>query len=107
MLLNAYVIEPSIQSGATSTKVLISEDPQLVEAPCEPELTENMVSMTLGARLKVPKMTPSGEISTGQVGTKSPLVEQQQNRWQFLQLFKMLLPDRLSNQMLQSQLLVT
>ena len=73
--MNAEVVEPPIQTGNTSIHSVVSQDAQ-------PQLTDAMVSTTLGVgtRPKVPKMKPSREISTGQVGKKSPLSQQQQ-KW--------------------------
>ena len=64
ILLNAQVVEPPMQTGDTSTQVPASQDIQLVKALFEPELTETMMSVTLGlgTRFQVPKMTPSREI---------------------------------------------
>ena len=43
-----WAVEPPIQSRDTSTQVPVYQDTQPVEAPCEPELTETLISMTFG-----------------------------------------------------------
>ena len=104
--LDAQIIYPWFQ---LPTWIPMSQAVQLVEAPYGPELTETLVSMTLGtgARPKIPKMTSLEETSSEEVCIYIPLwLNNSKNEQQSLWMFKLSLLDRLINQTFHSQDLV-
>ena len=82
ILLNVQVVDPPVQSGESPTQIPVSQDVQPVGVLNEPEWIETMVSKTLGvgATPKIPKITPSKETSSRQIGAKLSLTGQQQ-KW--------------------------